>query len=90
MARSRTCADADDKYPHDHAKDPNVAAEEHALTALPVVEGETSKSSDEIEYPRIITLCILTIALMLSVFMIGLDTNIIGMICKSLQSPAPE
>ncbi|KAI4276078.1 MAG: hypothetical protein LQ337_002746 [Flavoplaca oasis] len=77
MARSRTCADADDKYPHDHAKDPNVAAEEHALTALPVVEGETSKSSDEIEYPRIITLCILTIALMLSVFMIGLDTNII-------------
>ncbi|KAL9626351.1 MAG: hypothetical protein Q9204_007375, partial [Flavoplaca sp. TL-2023a] len=78
MARSRTCANADDKSPHDHAKDPNVAAEEHDLTALPVVEGETSKSPDEIEYPRMITFCILTIALMLSVFMIGLDTNIIG------------
>ncbi|KAL8848096.1 MAG: hypothetical protein Q9221_006853 [Calogaya cf. arnoldii] len=74
MASNRTWADADDNKPYNQA----IPFEEHDLTALPVIEGETSKPPDEIEYPRMTTLCILTMALMLSVFMIGLDTNIIG------------
>lgn len=88
MATNRTTAEADNGSPHDHAENSNIPAEKHSPASLSV-EDEVSKALDDVEYPRMTTLCILTIALMLSVFMIGLDTNIIGMVCKSLQPLLP-
>ena len=54
---------------------PEVTAVE---TASPV-EAQISEASDEIVSPGRLTFVVLTVALMISIFMIGLDTNIICM-----------
>ncbi|KAL9582991.1 MAG: hypothetical protein Q9212_002972 [Teloschistes hypoglaucus] len=77
MTTNRPCVNEDDGPPHDHAGNPGISTEKHEPTSLSV-EDEMGKPPDGVEYPRMTTLCILTVALMLSVFMIGLDTNIIG------------
>ena len=48
------------------------------IKTAPSVEAQVSDAFGNIEYPGKVILVVLTIALMFSILMIGLDTNIIG------------
>ena len=50
-----------------------------AIETTPPVEAQISDPSDRVEFPKRLSFVVLTVALMFSIFMIGLDTNIIGM-----------